>query len=314
MTESTEHKHKRGLLLTGGGTKGAFQAGALKYLILEKKRRYDAVAGFSIGALNGAGVAQGDLSMVMDLWENAKSISNFFGGNWAFYKGLLSMKPLRKHLIDRLDIDKLRASPVEFYFSTVDLQKGILIEIDKHKSPLIDWLLASCSIPGVFEPVEIDGHQFVDGGVLATNPLAPLIHAGADEIDVITCRPIYDRSTGKKVETIIETAQRCLELIQSEMVRLDIDRCRQMTETIINWGHMKGGVNIIEGFVLNLAEKRENFPLSHYREVKVNIVEPSEDIIDILEFDADKIKAAMTAGYDEAKRVFDALESLPEVE
>jgi len=295
---------KRGLLLPGGGTKGAFQAGALKYVIKEMHRQYDVVSGFSIGALNAIGVVQEDFDIVLDLWENAKSISDFFGGNLLFYKGLLSMKPLRKQIEQRMDIEKLRNSPIDFYFSMVDLQKGVLVEKDKFASPLLDWLLASCCIPGIFEPIEIDGHQFVDGGVLATSPLAPLINAGVEEIDVIATRPITNLKSADKPETIIETAQRCLELIQSEMVRLDIDHCRSINEIVGKWGNLKGKGNIIEGIVFHFAEKNKDFPLHEYRPIDVTLIEPKDDFIDILEFDQEKIRTAIGAGYEETKRVF----------
>ncbi len=298
-------KTKRGLLLPGGGTKGAFQAGALKYIDKELGRKYDAVSGFSIGALNAIGIVQQDFDVVLDLWENAKSISDFFGGNILFYKGLMSMKPLRKQIEQRMNIDKLRESPIDFIFSTVDLQKGVLVEKDKFASPLVDWLLASCSIPGAFEPVEIDGHQFVDGGVLATQPLAPLVRLGVDEIDVVATRPLTNLRAKEKPETIIETAQRCLELIQSEMVNIDIDRCRSINEIVSKWGTMKGKGNIVEGILFHFAEKSEDFPLREYRHIEITLVEPQEDFIDILEFDQEKIKKTMEAGYSEAKAVFE---------
>jgi len=224
------------------------------------------------------------------------------------------MKPLRKQIEKRLNIDRLRSSPIDFIFSAVDLQRGVLIEIDKHKSPLVDWLLASCSIPGVFEPVEIDGHQFVDGGVLATQPLSPLISAGVNEIDIIECRPIINRESPKRAETIIDTAQRSLELVQSEMVRIDVERCNQINETIKKWGYLKGEGNIIEGFVLKLAEKREDFPLRSFREVDITVIEPPGDLIDTLEFDHEKIQKAIALGYDEAKRIFDQKKSQLKVE
>ncbi len=302
--KENEKKKKLGLLLPGGGTKGAFQAGALKYLINDFGRKYDVVAGFSIGALNGSAVAQGDFNRALELWENTKSPGDFIGGNWSFYKGLLSMKPLRKRIEAQLDVDKLRASKTKFLFTVVDLQKGVLVEKDKFAEPFIDWLLASCSIPGVFEPIEIDGHQFVDGGVLSMEPLAHAIREGVDEIDIIPCRSLKQPESEKRIATIIEVAQRCLDLIQSDMLRVDVDRCRGLNKVINKWGDFKGSVNIVEGFILNLAERREDFPLKEYRHVKLNIIQPDRDYIDVLDFDQEKIRAAMDAGYEQAVKVF----------
>ena len=58
-----------GLVLEGGGAKGAFHAGAVKALI-ERGYVFDGVAGASIGALNGAMIAQGDFDKCYKLWEN----------------------------------------------------------------------------------------------------------------------------------------------------------------------------------------------------------------------------------------------------
>ena len=295
---------KRGLFLPGGGTKGAFQAGALEYIIKNMDRNYDIVTGFSIGALNALGIVQQDFDIVLDMWKNAKSMTDFFGGNILFYKGLLSMKPLKKQVEERVDIDKLRESPVSFYFSTVDLQKGVLVEKDKFASPLIDWLLASCSIPGVFEPIEIDGHQYVDGGVLATKPMSPLIRAGVSEIDIVTTRPVWNRKSDQKHESIIETAQRCLELIQSEMIRIEIEHTNEMNKLIEKWGDFKEQGNIIEEIVFHFAEKRDRFPFSEYQKIDITLIEPEGSLINILEFDQKKIKHALDEGYQEAERVF----------
>ena len=299
-----KEKMRRGLLLTGGGARGAFQVGALKHLIGELGRTYDVVTGFSIGALAGAMVAQGDYPRVVEVWENARSIRNFFGGNLAFFRGLLSMKPLRDLMEEALDVRKLRASPTQFIFTTVDLQEGRLVEKSKFSEPLLDWLMASCTIPGVFTPLEIDGHQYVDGGILDTKPLSPAIREGVDEIDVLLCRPLTNWATEQRATTIINCVQRSLELIQAEMIRIDIDRCREVNRAIEKWGNLKGGGNIIEGYVLKKAENRDHFPLKELRYVKLNIIDPPGNLINVLDFNQERIRDVMDAGYREAVAVF----------
>ena len=67
---------KIGLVLEGGGSKGAYQVGVLKAL-LENGYRFDAVTGTSIGALNGAILAQDGLDRLEDFWREVK-ISSIF--------------------------------------------------------------------------------------------------------------------------------------------------------------------------------------------------------------------------------------------
>lgn len=58
-----------GLVLEGGGAKGSYHAGVYK-AILEEGIKIKAVAGTSIGALNGAMIVQGDYETTLDLWND----------------------------------------------------------------------------------------------------------------------------------------------------------------------------------------------------------------------------------------------------
>ncbi|HHS51177.1 MAG TPA: patatin-like phospholipase family protein [candidate division Zixibacteria bacterium] len=299
MAEKSD-KGKLALFLSGGGARGAFQVGALKHLIGELGRKYEIVTGFSVGALNGSMVAQGDFNALYELWQGVDSPFDVISGNFMFYKGLLSMKPLRKIIEDYLDIEKLRASEIEFFFSAVDLQKGESVVLNKHSEPLIDWLMASSSIPGVFAPTEIDGRQFVDGGVLATKPLSPAIKAGAEEIDIILCAPLSDWSTQEKFDTILKTSVRSIELQQSEMISADIANCEQINQMLAKWRDVKGEANFVEGFVFERLERKKKLPLGKMRHVKLNIIEPPSDVISIFDFNGEKIKKAIDEGYKKA--------------
>ncbi len=291
-------------MLSGGGTRGSFQIGALKHLIGDLGRQYDVVTGFSIGAISGALVAQEDFDKLYEIWSGMNSFFDVFTGNPKFYKGLFSFKPLRKLLEEKLDIEKLRASPTDFYFTVVDLRKGCVVECDKFSEPLIDWLLASASIPGAFPPMEIDGEQFVDGGVLATNPLGPAIKAGVDEIDVILCKPLSDWSTEERFESIVETSIRSIGLAQAEMVRVDIANCEAINEDILMWRSMKGDVNFVENLLMWRLERKKKFPLKELRYIKLNIIEPPPNLIGILDVRKEKIHNAIDVGYKKAVDVF----------
>ena len=78
---------KKGLVLEGGGTKGAYQIGAFKAL-RDLGIQFTGIAGSSIGALNGAFIAQGDLEAMEDIWINYdyKSFMNIDEDNSRRYK------------------------------------------------------------------------------------------------------------------------------------------------------------------------------------------------------------------------------------
>ena len=63
-----------GLILAGGGAKGAYQTGAWRAL-RELGISFEAIAGVSIGAINGALIAQGDYDRAVELWSNAEVTS-----------------------------------------------------------------------------------------------------------------------------------------------------------------------------------------------------------------------------------------------
>ena len=125
------------LALEGGGAKGAYQIGAVKAL-KELGFEFEAVAGTSVGALNGAMIAQGDFDRAYELWENMKP-SLVVDMTDAEYQKLMNLQleredwktirarvrkifkdggidtaPLRALVADYLDEGKLRRSAVDF--------------------------------------------------------------------------------------------------------------------------------------------------------------------------------------------------------
>ena len=72
---------KKALVLAGGGTRGAYQNGALRALRELGKDNWDIVTGTSIGALNGTLVVQGDYEELNDLWMNLTS-DQIISGNF----------------------------------------------------------------------------------------------------------------------------------------------------------------------------------------------------------------------------------------
>ena len=119
-----------GLILAGGGAKGAYQIGAWKALI-ELGIQIEAIAGTSIGAINGAFIAQGDFDKALTVWEEAevvngikidselKSTENLFSfSNFPqlFHEivknGGVDVSPARQMIADSIDEDTVRCSNI----------------------------------------------------------------------------------------------------------------------------------------------------------------------------------------------------------
>lgn len=134
--------------------------------------------------------------------------------------------------------ERLAASGVTLRIATVALESGALrfmtengILVDRDNRPVSDirhevteGVLASCSVPGVFRPVEIDGEHYVDGGVRENVPAEIAIgHLGATHPYVITCSP--QGSAGNKdfgARNMLDLATRSIEILTDETERDEV--------------------------------------------------------------------------------------------
>ncbi len=200
----------QGLVLEGGGARGAYQIGAYKALV-EEGFIFNGVSGTSIGALNGALIVQGDAIRAYELWENLhpselfgiplKSWNMLIDGDFQFsdipelFKTLQSLvrskgldtqkvKALLKQIIIE---DNLRKSPMDFGFVTYSLSDRKALEYYKEDIPqdeMVDYLMASANLP-IFQVEKLGGKILIDGGVSDNLPVQLLIKKGYRELVII---------------------------------------------------------------------------------------------------------------------------------
>lgn len=215
------------IALEGGGAKGAYEIGVWKALE-ENGVKYCAVAGSSVGALNGALMAMGDLEQAINLWENItfSDVMNvddaqmrklyrgdFLEVEWkdflkdcvdAVKEGGLDIAPLRKLLEEQVDGEKIHRSPVKLFLVTYSLTDKKELDLDADTldpETLRNMLLASAYLP-IFQRKRLEGKQFLDGGVQNLVPVDCLLKRGYRDIIVIR---IYGIGFEKRV-TIPEDA------------------------------------------------------------------------------------------------------------
>lgn len=194
-----------GIVLGGGGAKGSYEIGVWKAL-LELNIPISAVVGTSVGALNGAIMAQGDFDIAYKLWTNLDMQSVISLGSTALldYKKLklkdliaaakvfienkgIDITPLRKMLVKYIDEAKIRQSPIEFGLVTFSLSDFKPVTVFKNEIPeglLVDYLLASSCLPG-FQTLEINRKRFVDGGIYDNIPISLILKKGIKDIIVV---------------------------------------------------------------------------------------------------------------------------------
>ena len=193
---------KYGLVLAGGGVRGACHVGVWKAL-LDMKIEISAIAGASIGAINGAIFAQGDFDRALELWkgisadeivsmpDSINNDDNLFDirnlsdiAKEIYINEGLDMSPLEKLLTSIIDEDKLRKSPVDFGAAAFSLSRKK--EIYKFKSDIpdgeiINYLMASACMPG-FRSRIMDNERLIDGGVADNMPAGMLLDSGIRNI------------------------------------------------------------------------------------------------------------------------------------
>lgn len=199
-------KPKLGVVLAGGGAKGAYQAGFIKAL-MELNISPDIVAGTSIGALNGCLLAQNQAQECIELWKKvtmqdvlahplpdrfdidtfllqSNRTMNFFK-NYVKEKGA-DITPLIQLIDHYCDEEKLYASSIEFGLVTVQYPslKGLEINKDAMKGKVRDYLLSSASCFPAFPVHEFEDGSFIDGGYYDNCPIDYAFELGAEKVIV----------------------------------------------------------------------------------------------------------------------------------
>ena len=168
--DKIEVKYGNGFVLSGGAYRGMGQVGALKAL-LERGIKPDAICGTSSGALNAVLYASGYLPEEMyKIWmkEPFGKALNLHIPKFGFLKhnkiGEI-VKPYLRH-------KRLEELPLPVYLTASCLNTGEQAVFQEGE--IVQLLEACCSVPVLFEPVEIDGRQYVDGGLVSNLPVEPL--------------------------------------------------------------------------------------------------------------------------------------------
>jgi len=220
----TNPKKKKAIVLSGGGAKGAYEAGALKYIIENWGLAFDIVVGTSAGALNGF------LYSALDPCFSNKTNAEKMIQPWIdievnkvlrlplndFIKGKFNSIFDNRQLYDFIKtyfIQEIQTSNIKNnILNTLIVTTGELSSGQAHvwyvsnnpdlkltskrwtshklKNLSVDHALASGAIPGIFRAVELEDEYGIklwhnDGGVVMNTPISPAIQAGADKVLVI---------------------------------------------------------------------------------------------------------------------------------
>jgi NTE family protein len=167
----SKQRCKTGLALSGGAARGLTHLGVIKALY-EADIRPDYIAGTSAGAIVAAFIADGyEPDELLDIFMEKKILMLMrinFGK-----AGLLKMTGVRDVMEKYLRAKNIEDLKIPIYITCTNLNSGMAEYFNKGE--IIEKLLASSSMPGIFAPIQINGSLFVDGGIVDNLPVKPLL-------------------------------------------------------------------------------------------------------------------------------------------
>lgn len=214
--------HSWGLVLSGGGGKGAYQLGVYRALIESGLFAcINGISGASIGAINAVLFAMNDYDIALKAWSSInpelflspreipdtllKDVSDVISGiadntiigsisELAHTNGIFSRDGLLKLLRANIDYHRISSSPYAIYANAItgeqsDSNVKYFALNDRTPEMIEDIILASSALPYIYEPVMIDGLPYRDGGLLDNIPVRPLAELGMKHIIVVRLDP-----------------------------------------------------------------------------------------------------------------------------
>src|SRR5215831_10073586 len=180
------------LVLSGGGAKGAYEAGVAAALV-DAGLSVDLVAGSSAGALNAAMIAASRVDRLEALWRGLEREKIYslrapvvLAGLLPGWLTLLALDragslfdagPLRDLIAATVEIDRIRESRIGLLVTTTDLERREKRVFD-NRTVSVDALVAAAAVPGAFPAVEVDGALLVDGGLTGRAPVLEALESG----------------------------------------------------------------------------------------------------------------------------------------
>ena len=204
----------RALVISGGGSKGAFAGGVAQYLMEREKREYDMFLGTSTGSLLVPHLALGKIGKLYDIFTNVQqqdifSVSpfvqrkkgdreyvsiDFVNSLWQFVRMKRTFgesKALRKHIRKHFTIEEYQQIKREKHDVVVTVSNLSMNRVE-YKSindctydEFCNWIWISCNYIPFMSLAMVDGYEYADGGLGCVIPIREAILRGATEVDAI---------------------------------------------------------------------------------------------------------------------------------
>lgn len=201
-------QYKIGLALSGGGAKGIAHIGVIRAL-LENGIEPTIVAGTSAGSIIGALYAAGIPTRDMERLIADSSIMKIFRVFGIPGAGLAKLDYLKERLAEFIPQDSFESLKYPLYVCATNLNQGKAVYFSM--GTVFDKVVASCSVPWLFKPIEIEGELYVDGGITNNMP-AGIIREQCEILIGSNVKPKVHVQSNKELDTFMGITQRVVDL------------------------------------------------------------------------------------------------------
>lgn len=256
----------KALVISGGGSKGAFAGGVAQYLIEELKREYDIFVGTSTGSLLISHLALGKIDKIKNIYSSVDQhsifnvcpykirkkygadiitlnhvniIKNFIKGRKTFGESE-NLRKLIRNSVTQEEFDTLKASAknVVVTVSNLSLNQVEYKSInDFDYDEFLDWIWISSNYTPFMSLVRKNGCEYADGGLGSLVPIEEAIQLGATEVDVVVLHTevsFYNKMPSRNAfELLTSMFTFVLERIENQNIRIGKLVANQR-DTIIN--------------------------------------------------------------------------------
>jgi predicted patatin/cPLA2 family phospholipase len=243
--------NKRALVISGGGSKGAFGGGIAEYLIRECNFKYSIFVGTSTGSLLVPLLSINEIEKIRAIYTSVtqdaifstnpfiiykeagvfKTRINHFGTIKMFLKGKKTfgeskaLFKLIKEIITPADFERMKKNEAEVYVTVSNLSTNT-VEYKRLKDcayiDFCEWIWASSNIIPFMSLLEKDGCEYADGGFADLVPISEAIYRGATEVDVIVLKARAGRELKRPVRNALELTTRAFDFMLDQISSDDI--------------------------------------------------------------------------------------------
>lgn len=228
------------------------------------------------------------------------------------FTSLISSSPLARFLKQNLKLKDVRNSERRLRVIATDWDGGAVVVFEnRHLTDEFGYQIiqGSAALPGFFQAQLIDGHPFVDGGVLMNTPLKCAIQAGGSTLHVIYMDPDVNNIPLHTMQSTINTLDRILVITSASKVGEDIDTAAWINEGLAVIERVARGEALVDAdmqpFIRVASQIYQRMRAGKsYRKLTIHRYHPHDDLgggaLGLLNFNRDRMVALIDRGFDDA--------------